>query len=68
MITPIPTPTQQATRSLIGARTIPPLSEQDTAVIVLALERHARAVRAREAKRSVLAWRAARAAAQAAQA
>jgi len=65
MITPIPTP-QQATSSLIGARTIPPLSEGDVAVIVLALERHARAVRAREAKRSVLAWRAARAAAQAA--
>src|SRR5262249_3201589 len=67
MMTPVPTP-QQATTSLIGARTIPPLSEGDVAVIVLALERHARAVRAREAKRSVLAWRAARAAAQAAQA
>jgi hypothetical protein len=67
MITPIPTP-QQAASSLIGSRTIPPLSEQDVAVIVLALERHARAMRAREAKRSVLAWRAARAAAKAAQA
>jgi hypothetical protein len=61
MMTPVPTP-QQATSSLIGARTIPPLSEGDATVIVLALERHARAVRAREAKRSVLAWRAAKAA------
>jgi hypothetical protein len=61
MITPVPTPQQ-------GAQTIPPLSERDVTVIVLALERHARAVRAREAKRSVLAWRAARAAAQSSQA
>jgi len=63
MITPVPTP-RDATSSLIGAITIPTMTEVLVELINLDEER-ARRARAREAKASVLAWRAKRAAATA---
>lgn len=60
MVTPVPTP-RDATSSLIGAIAIPTMTEVLAELICLEAER-ARRARAREAKASVLAWRAKRAA------